>query len=975
MSNLYGYYLVLIKEPDNNLTLKIFHDKNEITLGSKYLPPDLNNLVKNFITQQSLVKNIYVYLTKNFYTYPIYLILNENYIKLWVNKAKTYTAELELNLNSKAVTITRIIKDQEKNKITGYLLLAENLIFNPTDGELVAITGSKIWNYFDNYYKGTNNLDQVIELSLSDFQKKPLSIKLTDIETINFTKNHKISSPVKINPKYNVEFFLGEKNVALDLFIKTHNIELLPSEKIFKYFGTLKTSEFPNSSKPNFKLFKDAFTDCLLKIFNSKDIKKSESAIKAFSIFSHNSLEMIKFFNTYLEKFQEKEVILLIKNSNWAKMEINHKKTALLYTSIFKLLGHNQVLTTDVYYELQVEKEFFFSRLADLQKKLAKKNIELFYHHKKLREGNLNLNLAIKQEKIDWFTLETEVLNHNDQIKSDSWIKILKNNGLLEEKDSISYFSKETLDKLQAISNYFQETGLKEKKEINFIPKLNIFHWLSLKEKGINLKLDKKTNQIIKSISQFKKITNYNLPAKFHTILRDYQKTAYSWLAFLYEHKFGACLADDMGLGKTIETIAFFAGITEGMIKSNTKDLPSLIIVPPTLIFNWRNEFQKFYPELKVFEYTGAKRIIDFSGSQIVITTYDIVRRDIEKIKLLNFNVIVFDEAQFIKNLFANRSIAVRKLNAEFKLCLTGTPLENNLLEYYSIMDLALPGLFNNLKSFQNLIKENNLPAIIERSKPFILRRTKQHILKDLPPKIETIKLFQLSELQQKLYFNYVEEVKNTIDEAFKNNVSAKAQIIALTALLRLRQLCISPNLINEKYPDYSPKIEFLINKLAEIKATKNKAIIFSQFIKTIDILEKYFKQTELPFLRLDGKTPLDQRKRIVKNFQLTNEPIFLVMSLKAGGIGLNLTGASYVFHMDPWWNPAVENQASDRAHRFGQNKTVFVNKLIMHGTIEEKMLELKQRKINLYDAILAKGTHKKTSNLLTKSDFDFLLS
>ncbi|MFA5879585.1 MAG: DEAD/DEAH box helicase [Candidatus Margulisiibacteriota bacterium] len=969
------YYLVLNKEPEGYLSIKIFHDNVEINLGSKYLPPDLNNLVKNLITQESIEKNIFNYLTKNFYTYPIYLSLEQKLIKLCVSKHKVFKAKLELEQKNKTVIISRVAVDENEVKILGYFLLVENLAFNSDNGELIAIHDTNIWHLFNSYNNVEPTLIDTIEkkivIPLDLYLKKPLIIKSENCQSIKFIDNNQFAKLIEIKPKYKIDFFIREDYVILNLFISTNYVNLLPNEKMFKYFGILRPNELSVFNKTNPKLLKEA----LIKIFMAVSKEKINLIIKNFTKQSQDNLEIVKFFNTYLERFQEKEILLMIEKNQWRFLEINHKKIARLYTSLFDFFDNSQIFFTDNYNELQVEKELFFSELSELQKKLALKKIELSYHQKRLLEGDLKLNLAIKQEKIDWFKIEPELFSNKSLLATGAFSKIIKNHGLLEEKDFIRFFSKEMIEKAQIIAQYFQDAGLKEKNGVNFISKFNIFHWLNLREKGIDLKLDKKTEAIMKSISKLKQLKNYELPELFTTILRDYQKTAYSWLAFLYEHKFGACLADDMGLGKTIEAIAFFVGLEQGLIKSEFTHLPNLIVVPPTLIFNWKNEFEKFYPQLKVFEYTGNKRSMDFSNQKIILTTYDIVRRDIEKISEYKFNVIVFDEAQFIKNLFANRSRAARKLNAEFKLCLTGTPIENNLLEYYSIIDLAMPGLFNNLKSFQNLIKENDLKTIIERSKPFVLRRTKQHILKDLPPKIETIKLFQLNDLQQRLYFDFIKSVKSMIDNAFQANPESKAQIIALTAILRLRQLCISPYLVNEKYADYSPKIEFLLNKLEELKINRNKAIIFSQFVKTIDILEKYFIQRGFAYLRLDGKTPLDQRKKIIKDFQSNGDPLFLIMSLKTGGLGLNLTSASYVFHMDPWWNPAVENQASDRAHRFGQSKTVFVNKLIMHGTIEEKMLALKERKINLYEAILDQGIYRPTANLLTREDFEYLLS
>jgi SNF2 family DNA or RNA helicase len=340
--------------------------------------------------------------------------------------------------------------------------------------------------------------------------------------------------------------------------------------------------------------------------------------------------------------------------------------------------------------------------------------------------------------------------------------------------------------------------------------------------------------------------------------------------------------------------------------------------------------------------------------------------------------VIIFDEAQAIKNIYADTTGAVRQLKANFKLAMTGTPLENHIGEYYSIIDLTTPGLLGDFDSFKPLIKQDVSPSLdmlIKRTRPFVLRRTKDKILRELPPKVEVDIYLDLTEKQKALYKKTVEQVKSTIDAAYRTKTQSQAQIIALTAILKLRQLCVSPQLIAPEIKEPSPKIDFLLESLKELLQGNHSALVFSQFTSFLNILQEDLKKHGLDFLRLDGSTQVKKRKRLVEDFQTGDGPSIFLLSLKAGGQGLNLTKASYVFHLDPWWNPAVENQASDRAHRIGQKKKVTITRILMRHTIEEKMMYLKKKKLELYKAVMEDSSSSRRGLSITRSDFNFLLS
>jgi non-specific serine/threonine protein kinase len=433
-----------------------------------------------------------------------------------------------------------------------------------------------------------------------------------------------------------------------------------------------------------------------------------------------------------------------------------------------------------------------------------------------------------------------------------------------------------------------------------------------------------------------------------------------------------------MGLGKTLQAICLFAGIKEGIIQPpEPVHGPHLVVLPPSLLFNWEHEISRFYPGLTVQSYTGKERTPTFSQADVVLTTYGLIRRDIALLEQVGFNVILFDEAQAVKNIVARTTGAARRLKGYFKCVMTGTPLENHVGEYYSLMDLCVPGLLGDYEELKSKIKTpppELLDTIMHRSKPFVLRRTKMQILKELPPKIETDIYLELTDRQKVLYQQTVAKIRSTIASAYQSKTSAQARIIALTAILKLRQICLSPRLLIPSNADLSPKLEFLLDRLKELLEEGHSALVFSQFTSFLDLVEQDFHAHGIPHVRLDGSTPTPTRKKLVHDFQECDTPSIFLLSLKAGGQGLNLTKASYVFHLDPWWNPAVENQASDRAHRIGQKQKVSIMRLLMRHTIEEKMMELKQKKLALYHAVLEGAAHHGGGGALTQKDFDFLL-
>ncbi len=616
----------------------------------------------------------------------------------------------------------------------------------------------------------------------------------------------------------------------------------------------------------------------------------------------------------------------------------------------------------------------FIRELPKLVEACAQQQIVLRVDDRKVRAAKLNLSVrAIQSGVIDWFELHPEARAGNLAIAREQWGEILRTGRFRADDDTLVSVDEESLNALRRLNGLLDSSvGDAEK-----VPRLRLFDWVALRAEGVACEVPPEEEAVLASLQNLERIPAQALPLGFCGEMREYQQHGYSWLAFLYRHRFGACLADDMGLGKTIQTIALLAAIVEGGIPSqapSTSREPHLVVLPPTLLFNWQSEIARFAPGLKVYEYTGQGRSADFAGADVILTTYGLASRDIETLSSIGFDVVVFDEAQAIKNATAARTRALGRLKARFRICLTGTPLENHIGEFHSIMEAAVPGVFGERKRFLEQ-HEAGLP-VLARAKPFLLRRTKERILAELPPKVERDTFFHLSERQKECYTRAVGEVHKEVLAAYGERPAQQAGIIALAALLRLRQICISPAMLSDEMEESSPKLDYLVEQLAALAEEGHAALVFSQFVKALDLVGRVLEKAGLPFLRMDGSTPTARRKELVEAFQSGESPGIFLISLKTGGAGLNLPRASYIYHLDPWWNPAVEAQANARAHRIGQKNGVYVQRLLMHHTVEEKMMALKERKQALFDEVVEHGGAASLNGAptLTADDFRFLV-
>jgi len=542
-----------------------------------------------------------------------------------------------------------------------------------------------------------------------------------------------------------------------------------------------------------------------------------------------------------------------------------------------------------------------------------------------------------------------------------------------------SYVTIQTIH-LKPILNTIIALNDKKDNEHNLLVKSHEAHLIdtftqsSFKDKSELVELSNK-------LKNFKEMQKVKQPSCVTATLRAYQQEGINWLNFLYEFKFSGILADDMGLGKTIQTLTHLSILKEKGVLTK----PSLIVMPTSLIANWKNEIKKFTPNLSVLSLHGQDRAKYFKlmdEFDILLTTYPLIIRDKQIFEERSFFYIILDEAQKIKNPKTKMTQAIKELKSEHKLALSGTPIENHLGELWSIFDFLMPNFLDTLTFFRNyyqtpIEKENDFSRQLllnERVKPFILRRTKEKVANELPKKSEIIKYTQFESKQSKLYESIRVTMEKKVREAVLEKGLGSSHITILDALLKLRQVCCDPRLvkIDEALKvQESAKLELFLDLVDELLSEGSKILVFSQFTSMLQIIEEKILEKEIRYTKLTGSTV--NREQVIEKFTSGKADIFLI-SLKAGGVGLNLTQADTVIHYDPWWNPAVENQATDRAYRIGQTKAVFVYKLIVENSIEQKILELQEKKKILQDGIFDENKQQEDTKFSGEELMNLLL-
>lgn len=628
--------------------------------------------------------------------------------------------------------------------------------------------------------------------------------------------------------------------------------------------------------------------------------------------------------------------------------------------------------------EYQVAASQIFQGLQEFNARFLPYGVSVYYDRQEISRWSSRIRFERRSTATQWFDLELNLTEEDLEIVSQADL----NNGLAVTKKGLVLLTNEQKDLVRFMKKYTQYEGQKqelaqegdldqegEEQTHKFVlpfQRARIFELFELKKLGIDGALTQEELKLCERLMTLEALPEYDIPEKAGAVMRSYQKTGYHWLRFLHESRLGACLADDMGLGKTLQAIAFLQSQYEKLNKV-------LIVCPVSILLNWQHEFEKF-SDMPIQIYHGGEREID-SDKKIILTSYGVMKKEaVETFKDTHFDVVILDEVQHLKNIRSLGAYAARQLTADFRICLTGTPVENDLSEFYNILDLCIPGIWGDLQFIKTTSNAKSRLLARKTASPFILRRTKSQVLTDLPAKIENNVFLSFTEDERKKYVNNLVGIRNRI----QSSPSKRKYGEILKGLLELRQMCLwqqqEAALGMAPHNIESTKIEFLEENLEQILEEGHQAIVFSQFTTYLDIIQNILAKKHMKLSRIDGSQSIKRRQKEVEKFQASETQVFLI-SLKAGGVGLNLTAASYVFIMDPWWNPAVEAQAIDRAHRIGQQNQLTVYRPIVKDSVEEKVLKLQEMKKQLFHDLLPDNDDNYFTGKLTMRDFESLFS
>ncbi|MBQ7147399.1 MAG: SNF2 helicase associated domain-containing protein [Pseudobutyrivibrio sp.] len=625
--------------------------------------------------------------------------------------------------------------------------------------------------------------------------------------------------------------------------------------------------------------------------------------------------------------------------------------------------------------------DFVTSGVAELAKLGEVQATDSFQHVNVFKETKLQVGVSLSKGMLD---LEVS----SDEISREELLEILASYRAKKKYHRLrdnSYVNLNddalaTLDEMLSTLQISEKDFLKDNMHVPVYRTLYLDKLLEEND-GIYEERDDHFKELVKGFKTVKD-AEFKAPESLSKIMRNYQKTGFKWISTLEKYGFGGILCDDMGLGKTLQTISFlYKHYTDASVD---EQLPSLVVCPASLVYNWVDEFNKFAPELKVVAVANvaAQReeiIVNAKQHQVLITSYDLLKRDVALYEDIDFYYEIIDEAQYIKNHTTAAAKAVKVIKSRRRLALTGTPIENRLSELWSIFDFLMPGFLYKYEQFRRqfetpIVKYED-KAASERLKkmvaPFLLRRLKENVLKELPEKLEKQQTVVMESAQQTLYDAQVQHLKVMIEQAKKDKSFNEIKMRILAEMTRLRQICCDPSLYVENYKGESAKRQACLDLVERAMEAGHRILIFSQFTTMLDLLKKDMKKSHIDYFEITGSTKKEERVELVNRFNEGENSVFLI-SLKAGGTGLNLIGADMVIHYDPWWNLAAQNQATDRAHRIGQKKTVTVYKLITKGTIEEKIVELQNTKSDLAEEILSGETN--IISKMTESDFLELL-
>ena len=959
----------------------IFHDGDEIIKKSKSREQVTNNILNMFYeeTKPNVIKKelkiaISLSFDDTYYGPTVYPNIKVGDTRLYSLNSKArlffeaYNGEIEELKFGKDLTYNRndYYFSPENEKILDFL-------------KMVKVTNEN--NY---YYRSSpfalygNNIDRFFKLL------DGRTFKVNDIYT--FDSIHRENPYIThLNKKDNNYHFTFEKSKKL--------IEL--NDKFAIYDG--KFYEVPS----NISKLKRTMQDEGLEELTFKDNK--------LDLFTKGILKNVK-DNIELDDSVKDKIIIVTKpgvklyfdlnaNSITCDVKLTYRDKEINY------FDNTKEIVRDTEYESSVLQDLLKHNFNTENKPISIEDIDLIgefleeglpalaekyeiFTSQKLKETNIKKNMnvssafSIGKDNIMSYKFDLDGLDNNEIVNILNELKRKKKYYKLKSGDLISLEENDGLKELNSLIDSMDLSEKDIKKGHGVIPKYKAIYLDSLKNNYHIIKTNNLFDNLIKDFNSYKDV-KLNLSTKDKKILRDYQVTGVNWLYNIYKCGFGGILADEMGLGKSIQLIYF--------IKEVLKEKPDakiLIIAPTSLVYNWSNEFDKFGSELKykVFAENKNKRheeLSNLNDINILITTYGLIREDKEYYEKINFEVIAIDEAQNIKNNTSQMTQIIKSLKGNVKFALTGTPLENSVLELWSIFDFIMPGYlvssltFNKKYGIKNIDEDSVkvLDNLKKQIRPFILRRKKKDVVKELPDKIENNIYIELNKEQKKIYLAELEKTKKRMEELLEEGIFNKSRIEILKLLTRLRQICIDPSIIYENYQGGASKIEELIPMIKNIIANGHKILLFSTYKTAIDIVNRELTNNDISCYVIDGSVSSKKRIELVDKFNSDSTNVFLI-TLKAGGTGLNLTSADVVIHLDLWWNPQAENQATDRAHRIGQKNTVEVIKLICKGTIEERILELQNKKKFLSDNLIeGEDVDENIMSKLTTKDIKRLLS
>ena len=942
------------------------------------IPKISSSILEKFITsEENIIKkeltvNLIINVTERKSNYYYYYNSIECTVKILIGDEKLYT------LGNHASAFKSVYESGE-----GEVYFGKSFTYNPQKYYLSSDAETILKAYYNTFDDGGYNY--INTSSLKKFLNKLKNIKFV----IN---NYEVDG---ISEYFPIDTNLIKKNETYELDFDLENIENL-IEKDYEYIfykGKLyhlnaKEQELIEDLKQN-ELDKLIISKDKLDLFNKGLLKVVRKKLKIDSSVDDIVLPSIIKAKLYFDIRNEYIISNIVFNYDDKEIDYFNKSNEILRdinfeTSVLNDIGkYGFILEKDklILRDIEQEVEFLEIGLEQLATKYEIFTTEKFKNIKIKKKTSVSSMFGIGQDNILNYNFNLGDINSSELVSIFDSIKDKKKYYRLKNGDIINLED----ESLQELNNLTEELELTDEEIINgkgSILKYRAIYLDSLKKTKYSIiSTDNLFDNFIKNFYEYK---DSNLSLEDTSILRDYQLTGVKWLYNLAKTGFGGILADEMGLGKTIQVIYY--------IKQMLKDNPTskfLIVVPTSLAYNWEHEFDSFASQIKKAICIGSKEkrkhiLKDLNKINVIITTYGLLREDEEIYENLNFNTMIIDEAQNIKNNHAGITKVVKSIKAETKFALTGTPLENSILELWSIFDFIMPGYLANLTKFQSKYKikdfdedsEILIKGLSKQINPFILRRKKSDVVKELPEKLINDIYIDLKDEQKKLYVAELNRVKEEMDKIIKEEGMNKARFLILQLLTKLRQICIDPSIVYDNYSDGSNKIEQLENIVSEYTKNNHKVLIFSSFKTALNIVKEKLNNAKIKTYMIDGSVPAKTRIEMVDNFNENDDiKVFLIM-LKSGGTGLNLASADVVIHLDLWWNPQAENQATDRAHRIGQTNTVEVIHLITKGTIEEKILELQNKKRILSDKLIdGEIRDKNVISELTKEDIEKLLS